>query len=212
MRCPPVVVQMTSALFLWSHPNLLATRFGCKRAHAVIHLPPYSSPIGAHNLPTDEMEAEMSDVSQGPGWWQATDGKWYPPERYPGYQPPQVASAQPAYHPPEVVKASDPLEGKGFVRSLYDFSFSSFVTLRVVRVLYVLITIIYSLVALISFVGLLALHKPVDIVLAIVGVPLGYFIYLTVARIMLELLMVVFNIGKDVRAIRQTGEAQSPAV
>lgn len=22
----------------------------------------------------------MSDVSQGPGWWQASDGKWYPPE------------------------------------------------------------------------------------------------------------------------------------
>ena len=21
----------------------------------------------------------MSDVSQGPGWWQASDGKWYPP-------------------------------------------------------------------------------------------------------------------------------------
>jgi len=21
----------------------------------------------------------MSDQSQGPGWWQATDGKWYPP-------------------------------------------------------------------------------------------------------------------------------------
>lgn len=22
----------------------------------------------------------MSDVSQGPGWWQAADGKWYPPQ------------------------------------------------------------------------------------------------------------------------------------
>lgn len=22
----------------------------------------------------------MSDVSQGPGWWQASDGKWYPPQ------------------------------------------------------------------------------------------------------------------------------------
>jgi uncharacterized RDD family membrane protein YckC len=22
----------------------------------------------------------MSDTSQGPGWWQASDGKWYPPE------------------------------------------------------------------------------------------------------------------------------------
>lgn len=26
----------------------------------------------------------MSDFSQGPGWWQASDGKWYPPEQAPG--------------------------------------------------------------------------------------------------------------------------------
>ena len=25
----------------------------------------------------------MSDTSQGPGWWQASDGKWYPPESSP---------------------------------------------------------------------------------------------------------------------------------
>jgi len=30
----------------------------------------------------------MSDVSQGPGWWMASDGKWYPPEQHPNYQPP----------------------------------------------------------------------------------------------------------------------------
>jgi uncharacterized RDD family membrane protein YckC len=30
----------------------------------------------------------MSDSSQGPGWWQASDGKWYPPEA--------AASAAPA--------------------------------------------------------------------------------------------------------------------
>ncbi len=28
----------------------------------------------------------MSDVSQGPGWWLASDGKWYPPESAPGAQ------------------------------------------------------------------------------------------------------------------------------
>ena len=33
----------------------------------------------------------MSDQSQGPGWWQASDGKWYPPEQAPGYQPPAGA-------------------------------------------------------------------------------------------------------------------------
>jgi hypothetical protein len=26
----------------------------------------------------------MSDTSQGPGWWEASDGKWYPPEQAPG--------------------------------------------------------------------------------------------------------------------------------
>jgi hypothetical protein len=26
----------------------------------------------------------MSDTSQGPGWWQASDGKWYPPDSAPG--------------------------------------------------------------------------------------------------------------------------------
>src|SRR4051794_9081083 len=25
----------------------------------------------------------MSDATQGPGWWQASDGKWYPPEQHP---------------------------------------------------------------------------------------------------------------------------------
>jgi hypothetical protein len=30
----------------------------------------------------------MSDFSQGPGWWQASDGKWYPPEQQPGPAPP----------------------------------------------------------------------------------------------------------------------------
>ena len=30
----------------------------------------------------------MSDTSGGPGWWQASDGKWYPPQPYPGQLPP----------------------------------------------------------------------------------------------------------------------------
>jgi Domain of unknown function (DUF4190) len=33
----------------------------------------------------------MSDTSQGPGWWLASDGKWYPPELWTG--PPAPARA-----------------------------------------------------------------------------------------------------------------------
>jgi hypothetical protein len=39
----------------------------------------------------------MSDQSQGEGWWQASDGKWYPPHLHPSYRPP--AAPQPAVTP-----------------------------------------------------------------------------------------------------------------
>ena len=32
----------------------------------------------------------MSDTSQGEGWWQASDGKWYAPEQHPDVQQPDV--------------------------------------------------------------------------------------------------------------------------
>ncbi len=34
----------------------------------------------------------MSDVAQGPGWWQASDGKWYSPEQVPGDATPALAT------------------------------------------------------------------------------------------------------------------------
>ncbi len=35
----------------------------------------------------------MSDVSQGPGWWLASDGKWYAPEQYVQPAPPSQTAA-----------------------------------------------------------------------------------------------------------------------
>ncbi len=37
----------------------------------------------------------MSEVSNGPDWWQAADGKWYPPEQRPSATPPPVAASSP---------------------------------------------------------------------------------------------------------------------
>jgi hypothetical protein len=106
--------------------------------------------------------------------------------------------------------SQDSFEAKGFLKSLYDFKFESFITLRVIRALYVLITIVYSLGSVVVFVVLLAEHAPFDIVFALIGVPLLYLIYLTMARISLEFIMVVFNIGKDVRGIREESARQIP--
>ena len=38
----------------------------------------------------------MSDVAQGPGWWQASDGKWYSPEQVPGDATPSPPTPTPA--------------------------------------------------------------------------------------------------------------------
>lgn len=35
----------------------------------------------------------MSDQSQGPGWWEASDDKWYPPELHPDRRPPSEGAA-----------------------------------------------------------------------------------------------------------------------
>ncbi|MEJ5255891.1 MAG: hypothetical protein WHS89_11115 [Acidimicrobiales bacterium] len=47
----------------------------------------------------------MSDTPQGPGWWQASDGKWYPPEQAPGAQPASTPAAAGTGGFPEVGEA-----------------------------------------------------------------------------------------------------------
>ena len=37
------------------------------------------------------------------GWWQASDGKWYPPESHPAAQPPVAAATQATAAPPAAV-------------------------------------------------------------------------------------------------------------
>jgi hypothetical protein len=53
----------------------------------------------------------MSDVSQGPHWWQASDGKWYAPDLHPDYQTPvpveQSAAGSSAIGSDQVFVAAD---------------------------------------------------------------------------------------------------------
>jgi hypothetical protein len=42
----------------------------------------------------------VSDVSQGPGWWQASDGRWYPPQATAAPPPPAPGPPQAPGPPP----------------------------------------------------------------------------------------------------------------
>jgi Domain of unknown function (DUF4190) len=52
----------------------------------------------------------VSDTSQGPGWWLASDGRWYPPEQAPGPLP-ATPEAQTPIAPGRSVPASIPASG-----------------------------------------------------------------------------------------------------
>ena len=48
----------------------------------------------------------MSDLSQGPGWWLASDGKWYAPELHPGLRGHRLSpgwwqASDGSWYPPE---------------------------------------------------------------------------------------------------------------
>src|SRR5690242_11506331 len=61
--------------------------------------------IGAHRVPQTAGRGSISGMSdsgqfgadspQGPGWWQASDGKWYPPETAPSAPTPAPTPAYP---------------------------------------------------------------------------------------------------------------------
>jgi len=46
----------------------------------------------------------ISDVSQGPGWWLASDGRWYPPETHPQYRAAPTTVAEPGSAPTNVAE------------------------------------------------------------------------------------------------------------
>lgn len=53
----------------------------------------------------------MSDVSQGPGWWLASDGRWYPPHLHPGHrgkatEPTWWRASDGNWYPPELHPAA----------------------------------------------------------------------------------------------------------
>jgi Domain of unknown function (DUF4282) len=112
--------------------------------------------------------------------------------------PVQATAVYPA--PPENRASS-----KGFVASLFDFGFTSFVTPTVVKVLYVLIMIVLALTGLGFAVSAFTLNKIVGIFVLIVVAPLFFFVSLALYRIVLELFMVIFRIAEDLRAIRDQG-------
>jgi Domain of unknown function (DUF4282) len=94
---------------------------------------------------------------------------------------------------------------KGFLSSLFDFGFTSFVTPTVIKVLYVLIMIGTVLSALAFTIAAFKANAIFGIGVLVIGDPLFIIIVMAFYRIILEFFVVIFRVAEDIRAIRERG-------
>jgi len=162
----------------------------------------------------------VSDQSQGPGWWQASDGKWYPPEAAsgsgpatntnPGWSTPGVGAPGPGVPGPVSAglgpnpypTGSATPDTKGFIKSLYDFKFDYFVTPKVLRFFYAFFVIVWSIVAVIMLIAFLS-RGGAGVIVGIIFVPIAYLAYIILTRMYFELVAAFFRLADDLRAIRR---------
>lgn len=97
----------------------------------------------------------------------------------------------------------------GFIGSLFDFSFNSFVTPKIVKVLYVLVTIWTALLALlILIIGFKTGGMAGGLFTLIIVEPLFILLTLGIYRVVLEAFMVVFRIYEETKKIRENSGSQ----
>jgi len=99
---------------------------------------------------------------------------------------------------------------KGFFEALFDFSFSEFITARLIRLLYVLALIGLALVAVVSiFTGFVEGFG--EGLLRLILSPIFFLLGAIVTRIYLELVIVIFRIAEHMARLVALTEARGGA-
>ncbi len=89
----------------------------------------------------------------------------------------------------------------GFVGSIFDFSFSNFVTSKIVKIIYVLALILICLFGVGIFFSGLARGNVAGFVTAFIGTPLYLVIAVLYARVFCEILIIIFKISENLGEI-----------
>jgi uncharacterized membrane protein len=128
-----------------------------------------------------------------------------------GYQQQPQSQAAPHWQAVAGLKnarAKQSGDSKGFLGSLFDFSFTSFVTPKIIKVLYILITVWTVIWALIFLrYGFKYGGAAGGFFTLIVVDPILILITLGAYRMVLELFMVVHRMHEDLKAVRERGES-----
>jgi len=92
---------------------------------------------------------------------------------------------------------------QGFLNSLFDFSFTSFITSKIIKVLYGLCIFFSALVALFIISFGFSISAGTGIVVLLIVAPLFFLIIVIYSRVLLEFIMVVFRISENIEKIAE---------
>lgn len=94
---------------------------------------------------------------------------------------------------------------RGFFGSLFDLSFTNFITTKVIKFLFVLAIILAGLAA----IGMIAFsnnpYNNIPPALSIILAPIVFFIYVLLARVWMEIIIVMFRMAEHLAEIAQQG-------
>jgi hypothetical protein len=102
------------------------------------------------------------------------------------------------------------MQARSFFGSLFDYSFSSFITPRIIKVLYILMTILVALWTLAFVLFAFKASTAFGILTLIILGPLFFVLGMIYVRVGLEVIMAFFNIHGDVSDINRRGGGSSP--
>ena len=102
-----------------------------------------------------------------------------------------------------------PIETKGFFASLFDFGFTSFITLKFLRLIYAVLVVLILLTGVVFFVASIA-QGGLYILFAIVIVPILTLIYLVLTRVSMEMVAIFFRIGENTNLMAASAGVAGP--
>ena len=101
------------------------------------------------------------------------------------------------------------IEAKGFFASLFDFGFTSFITLKILRVLYGVLVVLILLTGVGFFVALIS-QGGAYIAIAIIIVPIVTLIDLVWMRVFMEMVALFFRIGENTSIMAASAGSAGP--
>jgi len=99
------------------------------------------------------------------------------------------------------------VDARGFFSSLFDFSFASFITTKIIKILYIIAIIGAGIGGLFILFGGFASKSFLGVLGGLIFAPTAFILYVILARVWMEILIVMFRIAENTDKIAGKGES-----